>query len=307
MKRICGYRVMLAACFLGVAALAAARCEAELGQLAAGLPADMGRGALAAQLLYGAVELVEPALPAWRHNAAVPLEPHEAGYAAVDYLVGRDLLPDDWDPQELSADTWTEMLRRFLDWYGLEPEPETAAGLDRDMLVAELSAALDAVAAAVRPVAIIAHDDNRQVSFVGIIWNWSPYPRLLVKRVADGTSVQDGSTALLSSLSTCAVELQRYASAPVTTAWRLFVGTGDSTMYVLASEPGRPQWPLVVEQTDVRDYLDFSAVEVAGTIEFAAAFSGQEIGLGAILGMITQIRTNISPLSIGHYLAVPGR
>src|SRR5690554_6145779 len=91
----------LALCGHNLAAAALAACEQELGQLAAGLPADMPEGSRAAQLLYGAIELVEPVLPAWSFNSTVPLESDEAGYRAVSWLVGRDLLPDDWRSEQL--------------------------------------------------------------------------------------------------------------------------------------------------------------------------------------------------------------
>ena len=297
------FLVLTGVVFMGVGALA--RCELELGQLDRGLPPDMPPGSRAAQLFQGAVELVEPALPAWRFNAHVPLAEDEAGYRAVGYLVARDQLPDDWQADELVPATWQDMLGRFLSWYGLEltdAEREQLSGADP---VSDLSQVLETIGPAVRPIAIIAHDEADEVAFLGIIWNWSSYPRLLVKRVEAGTSVGDGTGPLLASLGNCAVSFDRYALAPVATAWRLFVGTGDSTMYVLAADPWRPHLPLAVEQQEVREYLEFSAREVAGVREFSAAFSGQEIGLGSILSMITQIRTNVSPVRIGHYLAVP--
>ena len=97
-------RRLLLLLLLGLMPGAAARCELDLGQLAAGLPEQLGEGVLAAQLLYGAVELVEPVLPPWRHNAVVPLEPDEAGYRAVEFLLERDLLPDGFGPAALEAE-----------------------------------------------------------------------------------------------------------------------------------------------------------------------------------------------------------
>ncbi len=296
--------ILLAGIIL-VGTRAFAACEHELGQLDRGLPADMPAGSRAAQLFYGAIELVEPALPAWRYHVNVPLAEDQAGYSAVEFLVGRDLLPDDWQAGELATATWQAMLSRFLDWYGLELTEADREELNGADPVSDLSHVLELVGSAVRPVAIIAHEETREVAFLGIIWNWSSYPRLLVKRVEPGTSTDDGPAPLLASLGNCAVQFEHYALAPVATAWRLFVGTGDSTMYVLASDPWRPHLPLAVEQQQVRDYLEFTAPDVAGVSEFSAAFSGQEIGLGSILSMITQIRTNISPVRIGHYLAVP--
>lgn len=281
---------------------AQAACEPELRQLERGLPAGMPSGSRAAQLLYGAVELIEPALPAWRHQASVPLARTEAGYGAVEWLVGRDLLPDGWRSDRLDDEVWLEMLRTFVGWYGIEPGTVTAGGAD---LVADLGAVLDQVGAAVRPVAVIAHDSSQEVSFVGVIWNWSSYPRLLVSRLAPGTSVRSGTDGVLAELGNCAVTVERYALAPAATAWRLFVGTGESTMFVLASDPARPHLPLAVSQAEVLEFLQFQADDVAGTGVFSAAFSGQEIGFGAILSMVAQIRTNVSPLQINRFLQVP--
>lgn len=300
-RRLAVLLTLLAALTAG----AQASCELELGQLDRGLPADMPAGTRAAQLLYGAVELVEPALPAWQFNATVPLPAEQAGYAAVQYLVGRDLLPDSWQADELDRETWHEMLGRFLGWYELELAETDLDRLNGTDPSGDLAQVLDLIGEAVRPVAIIAHDDNQDVAFLGVIWNWSSYPRLLVHRIPAGTSVRSGTQSVLADISNCAVRFERYASAPVATAWRLFVGSGDSLMYVLAADPWRPQLPVAVEQQQVMDYLEFMALEVNGASQFSAAFSGQEIGLGAILGMITQIRTNVSPVRLGHYLEVP--
>lgn len=295
-------RLLLAASLTFAGGTAVAACGPELSQLQSGLPQDMQPGMRAAQLLKGAVELVEPVLPPLNGFAVMPLAPETAGYGAAAWLLERDLLPDSWQADELDAETWQQMLGRFLSWYDLDLPAGQFSGADP---LADLTLVLDLVGESVRPVAIVAHDDARLVKFVGVLWNWTSYPRLLVKRVPAGSSVADGPEGLLADLSNCAVSLDHYALAPVDTAWRLFVGSGESTMYLLATDPPRPGLPLPVEQSGVMDYLDFTGVEVAGSLEFSAAFSGQEIGLGAILGMVTQLRTNISPFAIARYLEVP--
>ena len=295
-------RLLLAASLSLAGGTAWAACGPELAQLQAGLRQDMQPGMLAAQLLKGAVELVEPVLPPLDGFAALPLARDTAGYGAAAWLLERGLLPDSWQAERFDAATWQLMLGRFLAWYDLEPPAGGFSGAD---LVADLAAVLDLVGEAVRPVAIVAHDDADTVQFVGVLWNWTSYPRLLVKRVPAGSSVAGGPEGLLAGLGNCAVTLDRYALAPVDTAWRLFVGSGESTMYLLATDPARPGLPLPVAQSGVMDYLDFSGMEVAGSLEFSAAFSGQEIGLGAIIGMVTQLRTNISPFAIARYLEVP--
>lgn len=252
------------------------------------------------------MELLEPSLPAWRHNVAVPLAPEEAGHSAVAWLLSRDLLPDAWAKGEVDPATWREMLSRFLGWYGLSTEGTPLGSADGSDPVADLALALDLAGAAVRPLAVIAHEDG-EARFAGVIWNWSTYPRLLVSRLPGGLAVAAGPGSVLEQLSNCALTVSDYALAPVSTAWQLFVGTGDSDMYVLASDPERPAWPEPVARDDVRSFLEFTAGPVRGTLGFSAAFAGQELGLGAILSLLTKIRTNVQPLKVGWYLAVPDR
>jgi hypothetical protein len=288
-------------------------CRTELSQLAAGLPADMPPGSFAAQLLAGAVELVEPALPPWRWNARVPLAEHEAGFGAVKYLVERDLVPDEWRAGELTGEVWHAMLAGFLDWYGLPPpEPAVTAefpaadSLVRQRVLEDLGAVLQLISAAVRPVAVIASDSAEDVAFVGVIWNWTVYPRLLVWR-GEGLSLADGPAGVLPFVSNCAVQVERFALAPVETAWQLFMGAGEATMFVLESEPARKSWPLLVEQPDVLEFLAFDAAPVRGLTVYAAAFDGQELGFGAILRLVTQVRTNVAPTAIMSFLSTPAR
>jgi hypothetical protein len=279
-------------------------CRTELTQLAEGLPADMPLGSFAAQLLAGAVQLVEPALPPWRWNARVPLAETEAGYGAVKYLVERDLIPDEWRASGLTPELWRAMLDGFLGWYGLAPLEAAEREFSRQRVLDDLTAVLDLVSAAVRPVAIIASDAGTDVAFVGVMWNWTVYPRLLVWR-GDRLSLHDGPAALLPQISNCAVQVERFALAPVETAWELFTGSGDATMFVLGSEPARRHWPLAVEQADVLDYLLFDAADVRGLSVYAAAFDGQELGFSAILKLLARVRTNVSPTAILGFLSVP--
>src|SRR5690625_7088568 len=84
------------------------------------------------------------------------------------------------------------MLERFLSWYQLEWIGGSAGPPSREQLIADLSSALAQVAEAVRPVAVIAHEDAEAVVCVGISWDWTSCPRLLVKRVPEGSTVADG-------------------------------------------------------------------------------------------------------------------
>ncbi len=285
-------------------------CIEELGQLERGLPGDMQAGAFAAQMLYGAVELVEPALPPLSYGGRVPIDTSEAGYGAVAWLLERDLLPDEWSQAQLSRADWREMLTRFEGWYGLEG-PGTHDGGDEEVgrreVLNDLTESLARVSEAVRPVAVIATDDEGTVAFSAVLWNWSAYPRLIVRHAGAGKSIQSGPGDVLDDLGNCALQLEDYVMASVDTAWRLFTGTGDAVMYVMQSEPDRNLWPLEVRQEDILDYFFFDADSVRGTVAFAAIFSGQELGLSEILALVFQVRTNVPVTRIPAVLAVPRR
>lgn len=309
-RSILAWRRGVLACCLTLALLtagtAAAACRAELADVAAGLPPDMPLGSFAAQLLYGAVEIVEPALPPWRADDNVPLGREEAGYGAVRYLQGRDLLVGDWDADDLSVTAWREMIARFLAWYDLPPLTAQAPdAVTRETVLDDLVAVLDEVGAAVRPLAIIASEQGEAV-FVGLLWNWTVYPRLLVLRPADA-SLNGGPDAVLAAISNCAVAVESYATAPMDTAWRLFAGNADATMYVIGSDPDRLEWPLPVPSDDVMPYFTFEASEVRGVSVYASVFDGQQVGLGTILSFVTQVRTNIPVTRLASFLAVPDR
>lgn len=271
--------------------------------LSAGLPAGMPPGTFGAQLLRGAVELVEPALPPFAHEE-VDLPADAAGYSAVSWLAGRDLLPAGWE-EELPTSVWDSMLSGFAGWYGVSPEgldPERQ--LTRDQMVADLDAVLNQVGEAVRPVAVVAVEADEPV-FLGVMWNWSVYPRLLVLRTGGAVDLEQA----LEAAGTCAVEVRLYVQASLDTAWRLFSGNGgdSSTMYVLDSDPPRPDWPAAVPSSDVRDFLTFSAPAVRGLAAYSAVFSGEPVGVATMVSLALQVRTNVPLPRIGYYLAVPGQ
>lgn len=292
---------------LGLASVAWGQtCLDELQERATQVHQDAGEGVVAAELLAAAVRLVEPALPPLRLTAEVPVQPGGPGYDAVRYLAERDLLPPAWEPDLLTPLAWQEMLSGFLRWYGL-PGRVIEAEPTADTLVADLAAVLTEVSTAVRPLALIAsaQEDRSRIAFLGVVWNWSIYPRLIVRRPSAEQSLAEGLEPLLDDLGNCAVSLEHYVYAPEDTARDLFLSNGDARMYVIGSEPELQAWPLLVPDGQEDAFFSFSAPAVRDLAAYAAAFDGNQLGVRSLMAMLPRLRTNLPPTRIPGLLSTP--
>lgn len=302
---------------LGSPALAA-RCHDELADALAGSDPAVATGLDAVRLLERSLALVEPALPRLQVVREVPLARSEPGFESVRYLAERGLLPDSWRPDALTADTWREMLAAWLDWYGLAPLPVAAPEGD-EALLRDMALALERVAQAVRPAALIAYDpaEDHRVAFWAIIWNWSVYPRLLVMRpdadlrLAGGDAGRGGVQALLPRMGNCAVQVEDFISAPEETAKRLFLSSNASEMVLVAGDPleggdaRTAGWPLWVPQGEELAVFGFEDEAVAGLERYAAVFAGPTVSVASLLALLPRVRTNLGPPGIVRHMAVP--
>ena len=282
-------------------------CRAELSRAAA--IAGPRPGLRAAALLHEAHRLVEPAYPARPQPDAgpPPLEPGAPGFESVRYLHERRLLPADWRRDDLDAATWQRMIDRFTRGYGLDPIAVTEpVGLDS--MVDDAVRALAAVAASVRPAALIAtdQDDGETLVFLAVLWNWTPYPRLLVFDPT-GLGLADGVAPLLERLGGCALAIDRFILAREETAARLFLGNSDAAVTVIGSDPELPgRWPQPVAPDATIATLSFSLSDLEGISALSVAFDGPaSIGVFEALGLFTRVRTNLSPTGLLHHLDFP--
>jgi len=284
----------------------AQRCGPELVRSAAQLPSETPPGVLAAHLMARAVMLAEPALPALAPFAEAPVDEGQPGSVAVRYLAQRELLPAGWEPGQLSQETWEGMLNAFLDWYDLPPV-QASGGAALPDLVADLGAVLDAVNERIQPLLLVAssEEDRHEVAFLGMVWNWTVYPRLIVLKPREEHSLEGGVSQLLDQVGTCAVDLHHYVLAPERTARNLFLAHADARMYVIGSEPERRNWPLLVDDGAEETYFAFAAPEVEDLQAFAAAFDGNQLGVRALVTMLPRLRTNVPPTRIPGILRTP--
>jgi hypothetical protein len=171
-----------------------------------------------------------------------------------------------------------------------------------------MSTVLGRVADTIRPAALLASDpdDGNKLKFWAIIWNWTVYPRLLVIRPDQGVELDDDPRSVLPNLGNCAVSISNFVTAPQETAKRLFLTHNESRMYIVGSLPERSgSWPLEVEAGAELEAFDFSLAELGGVRVYAAVFDGPEVGIGTILGLMTRVRTNMSPMAFLSHLRTP--
>jgi len=300
---------LLALFLFALLPLAAAQvCRSELRSALVNLELSRpATGVDAALVLRRAVDLVEPALPALRGGSAIPIAESHVGYASVRFLHRRKLLPEAWVEGELTADTWQAMLAAFLGWYGLSgplPDAPTSAG----DVIDDMAVVLDRVAQTIRPAALLASDpaDGNRLKFWAIIWNWTVYPRLLVVRPDEQVELGNDPRDVLPNLGNCAVTVDNFVTAPQETAKRLFLTHNDSRMYIVGSLPERAgAWPLEIATGAELEAFDFSLAELGGVKVYAAVFDGPEVGFGTILGLMTRVRTNMSPMAFLSHLQSP--
>ena len=279
-------------------------CEPELR---AAVPPGASDGQAAAALLARAVQLIEPAYPELRAGNG-PLAGAGPAAEAVTYLHRRRLLPDGWTPEGHGPAAWAAMLARFTDGYRA-PAPEAGAG--RDAMVAEAARALQSVADAVRPVVVFAVDDQERLVLFLVVWNWTPFPRLLVWRprpelrleaAAGGSG--ERAAPLLAAMSSCALRFHHFLFAREEQALRLFLDQGESSFEVLASDPPR-DLARMIDPDEVVDLLTFRSPLLAGVEVLSGGVVGPNPGFGAVLGVLLSARTNLSLEVALRALAIP--
>ena len=299
-----GARLLLLAIVLLLPWSTAQVCEGALG---AAVPPGASDGQAAAALLARAVQLIEPAYPELRGGNG-PLADAGPAAEAVTYLHRRLLLPDGWTVEGHGPGAWAAMLERFAAGYRVPAPP---AGEGRDAMVAEAARALQAVADAVRPVVVFAVDDEERPVLFLVVWNWTPYPRLLVWRprpeltlASAGGGSGDRAAPLLAAMSNCALRFRHSLFASEELALRLFLDQGESSFEVFASDPPS-DLPRVIAPDEVVDLLTFRSPRLAGVDVFSGGVRGPNPGFGAVLGVLLRARTNLSFEVALRALAIP--
>ena len=289
---------VLAALFLlAGAAHAQAVCTEELQ---AARPQDAPPVRVATALARTALEVIEPALPASRSASREWDDPH------AEFLQRRGYLPEGWDEEaELTGERWAALLARLQTPYHVEPL-DLSGETDPETLAEETGRVLDEVASAVRPLALIgtAPGDRQTVVFAGVIWNWTPYPRLLIFDPADLTFGSDGEIgSVLTDLGTCAWQPRAYLATDAETAAGYYLGSTEAEMRLLATDRGHVGEMVPAEQE--RATLAYDTEPLQGARVASIGFTGPGPSVGQVAGLLASVRTNLGVFEMGHYLAFP--
>ena len=266
-------------------------------------------GRIAIGWLAETVQALEPALPRTRTAASLGLEADDPLAEPLRYLRERGVVPPSFDLEDFDAAVWQDLLDGVLASYGL---PGVPVGPTRTLedLRSDLEAVVTRVLAVIRPVALLAWepDDSARLAFVGVVRNWSPYPRLLVWRPPDGWSMNEGARELAGRISFCGRPVRDYVSAPVPVALSLFLThADDAAMYLVGSEPETRSWPYRLERGEEVMAFAFEHPEVRGLDAFSAVFAGEAVGPLQLARLATQVRTNLSPMGLVRVMQTPPR
>jgi hypothetical protein len=269
---------------------------------------DEPLGRLAIAWLAETVRAIEPALPRTRTAAALPVDEDDPLHEPWRYLRERAIVPPSFDVDAFDAAAWQALLDEWLATYGLPGVRVGPASTPGD-LRADLEAVAMRVLDVIRPVALLAWDpaDDERLAFVGVVWNWSPYPRLLVWRPPEGWSMRDGARELAGRIDFCGRPVSAYVSASAPVARSLFLDNVDTAMYLVGSEPETRSWPHRVESGEEVDVFAFEHPEVAHLDAFSAVFVGAPPGVLQLMRLLPQVRTNLSPMGLARVLQTPPR
>lgn len=267
---------------------------------------EVGEAALAYAALAEVVRQVEPTLPRVRRLAG-EVEADDVGAEALRYLQERGLVDRSVEASALDDEGWQTMLDSIMRRYAV---PTIAArGWDSEAaLAADVEALVERLLAVIRPVVLLAWDpaNEDRIAFVGLVLNWSPYPRLVVMRPPDGWSMRDGARALATRITLCGEPVRDWVSAPAPVARALFLRhTEDAPMYLVGSDPERDGWPYRVPAGEEIAVFAFEHPEVADVERFSAVFATEPLGPLQIARLVPQVRTNLSPVGLLRAMQTP--
>ena len=271
--------------------------------------ADAPLGSMAVRAVADTLRTLEPSLPRTRRLSGAAADADDAVQRDVRYLAERGLLLSSFDPSEFDEASWRVLIEALLAGYGL-PQMNVGERITAEALAADLDAVVSRILAVIRPVVLFAWDpdDDARIAFVGLVLNWSPYPRLVVMRPPDGWTMRDGARELAGRVTLCGASVRDWISAPAPVARALFIQhADDAPMYLVGSDPDREGWPFRVPAGEEVAVFAFEHPEVADLERFSAVFAAEPLGMVQVLRLLPQVRTNLSPMGFLRAMQTPPR
>jgi hypothetical protein len=258
--------------------------------------------------LAATVRLLEPAMPRLLITARLELPAEHPDYADLLYLRERRVIARGAEVDPMTPEVWQAALDVVAGWYRAPPvrggDPADPVAVARDL--ADL---VERAGRAVRPVALIAWtpEDRQRLAFLGMVWNWSSYPRLIVFRLdPDDDRVDANLGGMARRLDTCAFAVRDYVAASAPVARDLFLAENRARMFIVGSEPDLPgAWPVEVPQGEEVGVFAFTHPLVASLDAYAAVFVGDPAPVLTFARLLPSVRTNLSPLGLTRVLVTP--
>ncbi len=287
----------------------AQQCVDELSaNLSDEMLAEKATGRVAARLFKQAVELLEPAMPPFNDTYITTLNPDDPDYPVVKYLADRQILPETWQDGELDPQVWRAMLLKVVMWYDILPVSISHEGLNNQQLIDNLSILIDRASETINPL-VLAGVNSRQdsnFSFLSILRNDPPYPRLIVVKPSEEIDVSQNFESIFAHVGNCASKFSNYVYGPGPAARQLFLTHNRSIMYVFKTDStGFESWIEVPQGQEVT-YLEFINSDVADLSHYTALFNGSGPNIFTLMQVVPQFRTNMSPRAIINFVqAIP--
>lgn len=302
-------RTIVVIAFIFAQAVASAAACFSVDEVAGAVAGESHLPRVALAALAETVRMVEPAFPRVVIASRLPVDDDDPLRDDLRYLRERNLTPRDLSLDTFDRSTWQGLLDAFTAWYGLPSRPVGPMASVADV-VADLESAVDRIVGVVRPVALLAWDPDAEgrLAFVGVLWNWSPYPRLIVSRPPDGWSMDDGARALAQRMHVCGAALGDYISASAPVARDLFLANNSATMYLVGAEPeSAGAWPYQVPPGEEVAVFAFEHAEVRDLDAFSAVFVGDSFPIVSMMRLLPAVRTNLSPVGLLRVMQTPPR
>lgn len=254
------------------------------------------------------LRLIEPSLPRLQRvdMKRFAAAPSEALLSAAKYVAERKLVPSNWSEQVISPEAWRRAVEELYAWYHVPasppPWPRTVAELET-----ATAKVFETVGAALRPVLLIATDpdDPERISFWAYLWNWTPYPRVIVFPPNPHVRTSKTNIEAMRAVSNCLVTVEYYIVAEENVARSLFLGHYDSEVQIIQTEPASELAGLVVPAGKEIDVFLFQYPGMETLESVALTFSGPSAGVFDILGGISKVKTNIGIFNFSHMFALP--
>ncbi|MDF1524300.1 MAG: hypothetical protein P1P87_15970, partial [Trueperaceae bacterium] len=127
------------------------------------------------------VRTLEPALPRSLVTGGLELPDDHPHVDDLRYLRERRVVARGAEVDPMAPDVWQAALDVVAGWYGVAAPP-AGDPTDPARVAADIDALLERVRPTLRPAALVAWvpEDAGRIAFLGLVWNWSAYPRLVV-------------------------------------------------------------------------------------------------------------------------------